>query len=130
MPDLSSLPSWLLAIFTLLLGVGGFFALRHGSAKQAAEVEDRVIKALQVEIESLRRKVDDLEKDNSRLSQALDTIRRGLRQRGLKITIEGDMVTFEDASSGKSNIIRIQDKLPAKQSRPITPAPDDDETAN
>lgn len=125
MPDLSSLPSWLLALFTLAMGIGGFFALRHGSAKQAAEVEERVIGALQAEIGALRRKIDDLEKERSTQDRVIATIRYALKDHGLSIIIRGDFVTLKD-NTGKSKTTQIQQ--PA-QPKPIVAAQDDD-TAN
>jgi len=127
MPDLSSVPSWLLAIFTLLLGVGAFFTLRHGAAKQAAEIEERVIGALQAEIGALRRKVDDLEKERSTQDRVITTIRYLLKDHGLRVIINGDRVTVEDTTSGKRKTTQVQQPAPIK---PIMAAPDDDETAN
>jgi hypothetical protein len=120
-PDISNIPAFLLAFITLLLTVGGFFVLRQGYAKQAAEVEDRVIKALNVEIATQERKIKALEKDLDRLRRILDTIRNILNRRGWKITIDGEIVTLED-NTGKSNITRIQDRIP----KSTTPGDDDD----
>lgn len=127
MPDLSNVPSFLLALLTLLLSIGGFFTLRRGASKQAQEVADRVIAGLTAEVDTLRRRIDDLEKERSTQDNVIKTIRYLLKQYDLKVTIgPGDMVTISD-SNGNRKSTRVQQPAPIK---PIAQPTDDDETAN
>lgn len=101
------------------LTLGGILAVKKGFFQEAGQIQESVIDALKEEVASLRRKVDDLEKERSTQDQVIATIRYLLKQYGLRITIAGDVVTVNDAS-GKSKITRIQ-KLPVKHD-------DDDDT--
>ena len=59
-------------IITLCLMVGGVAAYRHGFTRTANEVQERVINALQSEIQSLHDRIAALEKENTRLSYTLN----------------------------------------------------------
>ncbi len=104
----------------LLVGLtlGGILAVRKGFFQEAGQIQETALDALEKEVASLRRKVDDLEKERSTQDQVIATIRYLLKQYGLRITIAGDVVTVSD-SAGKSKFTRIQ-KLPVK-------SPDDDD---
>lgn len=100
------LSGWI-AIINLFVLVGGsfgvFLAFRSNMASVERTVQERVIAALKEEIEVLNRQ-------NARQNSVISTILYTLKQRGLKIIIDGDFVTLEE--SGKSSkITRIQDRL-------------------
>ena len=84
----------LVATFGLI--VGGLLAYHHGFARTATEVQERVIRLLQSEIGALQDRIDALEKENTRLSQVIMTIRASLKRRGLRITIDGELVSIRD----------------------------------
>lgn len=92
---------------TLGLVAGGIVAYHQGLARTADEVQERVINALQHEIQSLQDRLAALEKENTRLSQVIMTIRAALKQRGLHITIDGELVSIHDRSGNITQTTRI-----------------------
>lgn len=98
-----------------ILGVGVtlgglVIAIRTGYSKAASDIQERVIAALKEREELLSKRVEDLEKNESRQNSILSTIRYALLQRGLKIVIEGDYVTLSEAGGKSSKVTRIQDR--------------------
>jgi hypothetical protein len=110
--NLYSLISIVSFILTLCVSIGGWFAFRHGQAQTANEVQERVINALEVELNALRARLDAVVRENSRLGHIIDTISAALRTRGLAISIDGDMVSIKDMVSvreGGVTTTRIQE---------------------
>ena len=95
-------------IITLLIIVGGYIALRSGKHRTAGEIQSQVIDALKAELETLQRRMDALEKENTRLTQIMSLIKQALRTRGLTISIEGELVTISD--NGTSQSAHIQEE--------------------
>lgn len=93
---------------TLGLTAGCVIAFRYGFTRTAQEIQDRVIKALQSEIGSLQDRIVALEKENTRLSHVIMTIRAALKRRGLHITIDGDLVSIHDRSGKLTQTSRIR----------------------
>lgn len=87
---------------TICLVIGGFIAYHHGFARTANEVQERVINALQSEIQALHDRIAALEKENTRLNYTITTICTSLKQRGIHVTIDGDMVSIHDYTNGSS----------------------------
>lgn len=112
-------------VLAIGLVIGGFFALRKGYSREAGEAQERLIGALEKEIDHLRREVDDLKRERSTQDNVIKTIRYLLKQYGLKVVIAGDLVTLDDGS--KSKTTRVKPPAPVQ---PITQADEDDETAN
>ena len=83
-------------LMTFGLLIGGFVAYRRGFAQTANEVQERVINALQHEIQTLHDRIGVLEQENTRLDQAISVICSSLRRRGIHITVEGDVVSIRD----------------------------------
>ncbi|WP_052888084.1 hypothetical protein [Thermogemmatispora carboxidivorans] len=104
MQDLLSLTNLLI---TLALIAGAFAAYHYGFARTADEVKARVISVMQHEIDTLKDRLAALEKENLRLSQIIGAIRLALQQRGLHITIDGELVCIHDQSGGCSQTSRI-----------------------
>jgi hypothetical protein len=131
--DLFSIPSILLAIFSLAMLVGGIFAFKYGRTRMVEEVQDRVINALKTRVETLESQAASDSKELLRLRQVINTIRHALKRRGLLIEIEGEFVTLTDvagqtdstqaAKGNKTNIAKVQ---PIK----LQPIDDDDDTAS
>ena len=92
------------------LAIGGVAAFRHGFARTANEVQERVINALESEINTLKDRLSELEKENIRLTQVIATIRAAMRRRGLLVTIEGELVSIRDKAGRFSQDARIRGK--------------------
>lgn len=109
----------------LLIGgiVGGIFAVRRGGSKEVQEAMQRLNETLDGEIKTLRRRVDDLEKERATQDRVIATIRYALKSYNLYVTISGDYVTLRDAS-GKSMTTPVQDRAKVA---PITTTTGDNE---
>lgn len=83
-------------LMTIAITIGGVAAYRHGFTRTANEVQERVINALQSEIRSLHDRIEALEKENTRLGYTLTTMCLALKQRGIHVTIDGDIVSIQD----------------------------------
>ena len=93
----------------ILIGIiGGIIAYRNGLERSANEVQQRVISALDVDLNNLRAKIDDLRAENTRLSLVIDTICAALRRRGLAVAIDSAIVSISD-QQGQSTMTRIQE---------------------
>jgi uncharacterized protein (UPF0335 family) len=97
-----SIINLVLAIATV---VGGIMAYRHGWTKTANEVQERVIQALNSELQALTARIESMEKENIRLHQIISTICSALKQHGIAVTIEGDMVNISDQQGTHSECI-------------------------
>lgn len=84
----------------VLLGaiIGGIYLIRSGVGKQASDAQQSALTAMQSELEILRGRVTDAEKENTRLQHIVDTIHAALEARGMIITIQGKMVYIKDGS--------------------------------
>lgn len=111
-------------ILVVCLTVGGFFAFRNGRQAQLTRFQDATNKALKQRIEALEGKITDFEKENVIQRHIIDTITSALAQRGLIITINGDMVTISD-KSGLSTTHRKQRSTPTPA--PVIKKDDDDD---
>src|SRR5690242_15647473 len=76
--------------------VVAFFAVRSGVLQSATNAQSSAISALRAEVETLRERVEDAEKENSRLEQIIETICSALKKRGLIISIQGEMISIQD----------------------------------
>lgn len=95
-------------VLCLGLALGGFAAFRHGLTRTANEVQERVIHALESEINSLKDRLSELEKENVRLTHLIATMRHALKRRGLFVTIDGDLVSIRDRAGKLTQAARIQ----------------------
>lgn len=107
-------PSDFLPILSTILSVcavaGGFFAFRRGRSKEAQQIEERVIAAQEKELKILRQKIEDLERDRNVQDRVISTIRHLLKEYGLHIVIDGDVVSVKDQQGGRK-VVRIQDRF-------------------
>ena len=103
-------------IITLFLTIGADAAYRHGFTRTVNEVQERVINALQCEIQSLHDRIAALEKENTRLSYTLTTMCTALKQRGIHVTIDGDIVSIQDRTGASytynTRVSRMQEEQP------------------
>lgn len=87
------------AVLALAALIGGLVAFLRGNRTEVTRIQDETIKAFKERLEILEKRQADLEKDNQRLQQTIETIKAALKQKGIHITIDGDMVIIEDGSS-------------------------------
>lgn len=64
--------------------------------KIAKDAQKSAIDAMQLESQALRRRIDDIAKENARLEQTLTTIVTALEAKGMYVTIQGHMVTIRE----------------------------------
>ncbi len=89
--------STLNTILLVCILIGGLFAIRSGKRGELLKFQKETIEALQQRIDALEGKVADFEKENVIQRHIIDTITSALKQRGMVITIDGDMVTIQDS---------------------------------
>ncbi len=84
----------------VLIALGGVMAFRYSIAKTSSEIQERVIRALQSEIQTLQERIMAVEKENARLLQIVGIIKSALKRRGLIVTIDGALVSIHDEKTG------------------------------
>lgn len=84
----------------VLIALGGVMAFHYSIAKTSSEIQERVIHALQSEIQTLHERIAAVEKENTRLLQIVGIIKSALKRRGIVVTIDGDLVSIHDEKSG------------------------------
>lgn len=105
--DLYTAISVISLVLTVAGILGGIFAFRNGFSRTANEVQERVINALNCELDALRQRINDLERENSRFQQIISTICEALKKRGLAVSIDGNLVSISDGKDTHS--MRIQE---------------------
>lgn len=121
LPGLSGISSLILTIIFLLIG-GWYISKKAKSEAEdgAKNAQKSAIEAMQVEINILRgrmedlqkenaRKIQSVQKENTRLEHILETLVTALEKKGIYITISGDMIDIEVQDKKMSTTIRIQD---------------------
>lgn len=86
----------------VLITLGGVMAFRYSIAKTSSEIQERVIRALQSEIQTLQDRIIAVEKENVRLLQIVGIIKSALKKRNLIVTIDGDLVSIHDEKTGET----------------------------
>jgi hypothetical protein len=112
---MSNILSIINLVFCLGLAVGGLAAFRHGLARTANEVQERVIHALESEINALKDRLSELEKENAHLTRLIATLRLAMKRRGLFVTIDGDLVSIRDRAGKYTQATHIQDEARADE---------------
>ncbi len=112
---------------TICLIIGSVVAYRYGFARTANEVQERVIHALQSEIQTMHERIAALEHENTRLNYTITTICTSLKQRGVHVTIDGDIISIHGSfDEGYSYSTRIQSD---KEAVAVPPEPADEQQA-
>lgn len=75
---------------------GGLVAFFRSRKAEVVKIQDETITALQQQIDTIKARQESLEKENLRLRQIIETIQEALKQRGIHITIDGDLVTIKE----------------------------------
>lgn len=93
-----------IAQMILVIGatIGGFFGFRNARRATLVTLQRETIEALQQQIDALKDKQADLEKENAHLHYLIETIQAALTQSGSVVTITGDLVTIRDANGNVS----------------------------
>lgn len=113
--NLSTILSIVSFIFTIALAIGAIFAFRAGYSRQANEIQGTIIDALKTQNEAQERQIASCEKEISRLKKVVGSIQYALKRRGIRIEIDGDMITLVDeAIPGHERTVQIQiaDRFP------------------
>jgi len=103
LPSLSGLPGLILTIFALV--VGGWYILKRNKSQYEealSQAQSNAISAMREESESLRRRVEDVEKENEKLSHLFDNIYNALKAKKISVTVIGETVDIhmeEETSS-------------------------------
>lgn len=121
--------STLNVVLTVCMVVGGIFALRKGIFQTSNNLQQTTIETLQAEVASLRRKMDDMDKERATQDRVIATIRYALKSRGLRIIIQGDYVTLKD-NTGKSLTTPIQDRAQVQPLHDTEDEEDDSKTTS
>jgi|SRR5205807_3262496 len=82
----------------LVFIVGGIFMIKSGLGDRADKAQTSALTAMKTELDILRNRVTDAEKENTRLQHIVDTIHAALEARGMIVTIQGKMVYIKDGS--------------------------------
>jgi len=96
LPGSTGLPGFLLTIFAMI--IGGWYILKRNKSQYeiaANEAQVRAIDAMKDESSSLRRRVEDVEKENVRLNRLIEGIHAALRAKKLVISVVGDMIDID-----------------------------------
>ena len=100
--------------FILMLAAlaGGVLVFKSTKRATIVQVQSDTITALQQQIDALKARQESLEKENEHLKYLSETTVAALKQKGIVITVEGEMVTIEDALGGRSSIRRATRQTP------------------
>ncbi len=82
---------WVNVVTALLVGLAGWAAWKKTIASTSQEIYQRVAQAYKAEVEALQERMHLLEEENQRLKHLLETIKRSLARRGLRVTEEGQV---------------------------------------
>ena len=80
---------WIDAVTIALVFVAGWAAWKKTVASTSQEIYQRVAQAYKAEVEALQERMRALEEENVGLRRLLETIKRSLARRGLRVTEEG-----------------------------------------
>ena len=110
-PGLTGLPAFVGAL--ILMGLYVHFSSKITKNKTVKEAEERsreankeTIDSMQKHIDSLKERMNEAEKENTKMQHTIETIYAALKARGIYITIEGDMIHIKD--NGNSTTIRMK----------------------
>ena len=85
--------------------IGAIYVTRSKVSEKANAAQQSAIDAMKAELETLRGRIDDLNKENVRLEKVVDTICQALKVKGTIITIQGEMVHIRDNGNSTSKHI-------------------------
>jgi outer membrane protein TolC len=80
---------WVDVVTMVLVFVAGWAAWKKTVASTSQEIYQRVAQAYKAEVEALQERMRLLEEENQGLRRLLETIKRSLARRGLRVTEDG-----------------------------------------
>ncbi len=83
--------NWVNVVTALAVAAAGWVAWKKSLANASEEIYQRVVTAYKTEVQELQGRMRLLEEENARLHRLLDTIKRSLARRGLRVTDEGEV---------------------------------------
>ncbi|SRR6266571_4604904 len=93
LPSMGGWPDLLFMILAML--VGGWYFLKRGKSQYEEalkQTQSNVIAAMKEESESLRRRLDDMEKENVKLNGIIQSVYNALRAKKIFITMIGEEI--------------------------------------
>lgn len=118
MNSLFSLNGIINTFLLLCVMIGGFFAFRYGQKKSNVEGMKETILVLSGQVAAIKESLSMVEKENEHHKIIFETILLAMKQKGIIITVEGEMVTIDDGRNKTSSLRRT-----TKQ--PIVPKKDE-----
>lgn len=112
MNELSTATILINTALMVCLIIGGYMAIRSGKHTKSGELQEQAINALKAELEAVQRRIDVVERENTRLHMTINLIKSALVKRGMRVTIDGDMVEITDAHGQSSSYSHIQEVQP------------------
>lgn len=98
-------------IMTIAAFIAIVITVRSNIGDLSSKAQHNAIIALQAEMDVQKQRIDALKEENSHQGRIIQTICDALKQKGITITIEGEIISIEGLESHKSaTIVRIQDK--------------------
>lgn len=91
-----------------------FMSFKGGRNANLSTIQEKTIVALQTQINILKDKIGELEKENALQGHLIELITSALKKKGMIVTIDGDMITI----SGKDGISTTA--MIARQQQPRT----------
>lgn len=96
-PGITGWPATLLSLFGII--VYGWYIQKSSKGKAesiATKAYEAAIKAMNIHTEVLGKRLDEAEKESTKLNHIISTIYAALRARGIFVTIDGEMITIRD----------------------------------
>lgn len=100
-------------VLAIGLIIGGIFAVRGGKRNTLATIQEQTISALQNQITSLTLRIAELEKDNAHKDLVLETATDTLKQIGILMAVDGDMVILKNKDGAISALRKPKAKSPS-----------------
>ncbi|MBX6362104.1 MAG: hypothetical protein IRZ03_18780 [Acidobacterium ailaaui] len=104
--DLNALAPLINTVLLIATSIGAFLFIRNSRRQTVIGLQSEAIDALQSQVVSLQARLESLEEENNRLRTVLDTIRAALKEQGIIITIDGEMVTITNQRAQKTHYRR------------------------
>lgn len=114
--DISQFGNLLNTVLILAALIAGVLAVRDARKTKVDGLKDETIKILNQKIDAVEGRLKDLERENDTQRYIIETIKAALKQKGMLVTIDGDLVTITD-SKGSSVMRRRMGKSAPPQTK-------------
>lgn len=114
------------------IGLGGlisvfFMAFRNGRNTNLTTIQEQTITALQTQINTMKDKISELEKENALQGHLIELITSALKKKGMIVTIDGDMITIS-GKDGSSTIVKSPTQPKTKVTKAVTVTRESEQT--